>query len=187
MHRKVIIAIAILLTTAATGMACVGKSLVVGTDGTQRSKAAAQIMAILINERTGTTVEISDYEGYDGLFKEMTQGDVDIALMYVGQALAKDGQKAPDNPSAAFEQVKSYQQEKHNLVWLTDLGFLEAGNPNSLAVAVAQKHTIKKFPALPRLIAKTQGKLDEKAIQSISASPNISKAARDYLKLMKLI
>ncbi|TAL16889.1 hypothetical protein EPN96_07715 [bacterium] len=187
MFRKIILLLAVVFAFAQLSNACVGKSLIIGTDGTVRSKVVANVLAILINERTGTTVEISDYDGPEGLFKEMTTGDVDLGLMYAGEALIRGQQPLPPDPKGALEAVKNYHQEKFNLVWLPELGFSESGNPYSLAASVAQKHTLKKFPALSRLIAKTQGKLSDKTVDALGSAPSISKAVRDFLKAEKLI
>ncbi len=186
MLRRTRIAI-LLLLLAAPAMACVGKSLVIGTDSSPESKAVAQILAILINERTGTTVEITDYSGYDALIKEMTQGDVDLALDYAGRALKHEGASVPPSSGEALEKAKELYMEKHNLVWLTPFGFAEPGQPASLAATIAQKHALKKFPALPRLIAKTNDLLQPETLKTVVLADNQSKAARDFLKKNKLI
>lgn len=177
----------VLLTAALPSWACVGKSLLIGTDSTPESRLTAQVLAILINERTGTTVEISDFKDTAALHKELTQGEVDLALGYAARSLKLAGQAVPADSGAALEAVKSYSQENWNLVWLTPLGFSEPGNPSSPAAPVAQKHALKKFPALARLISKTRDLLPEATVKELSASPNLATAARDFLRKNKLI
>lgn len=167
--------------------ACVGKTLIVGTDGTPRSRAVAQILAILINERTGTTVEVLDHPDAEALFKGLTEGNVDLALEYAGRALTRGGKPLPAEGAKAFEEANAYYQETWNLVWLPPLGFSEAGRAASVAAPVAQKHALKKFPALPRLIAKTQSILPEGEIAALASAANQAQAARDFLKKNKLI
>lgn len=186
MLKRTLIALTIILA-ALPALACVGKSLAVGTDQTPESKAVAQILAILINERTGTTVEIIDHKDYDALMKEMTQGDIDLALDYTGRALKREGTALPGDPKTALEKVREIQMEKHNLVWLAPLGFTEPGIPESVAAPIAQKHALKKFPALSRLIAKTSDMITPGALKEITASANMARAAREFLKKNKLI
>lgn len=176
-----------LFMLASPALACVGKSLVIGTDSTPESKVVAHILSTLIYERTGTTVEIVDYKDSEALFKELSQGDVDLALDYAGRALARTGRPLPADSGAALDEARKVYQETFNLVWLTPLGFFESGKPASPGATVAQKHTLKKFPALPRLIAKTSDLLPSETLKGIIGAPNTAKAARDFLKKNKLI
>jgi osmoprotectant transport system substrate-binding protein len=189
--RRALYTLIVLLMTAVPVLACVGKSLVVGTDSTPESRAAAQILSIIINERTGTTVEIVDFPTADALLKQMTAGDVegavDLALCYTARSLKAAGKPVPADSNAALEAVKAYYMEELNLVWLTPFGFSEPGNAASLGVPVAQKHALKKFPALPRLIAKTGGVLTEAVMRDLMAASNTALAARDFLRRSKLI
>ncbi len=187
MIRRILSILLVLTLVALPALGCVGKTLIVGTDSTARSRVVAQLLAILINERTGTTIEIVDYASGDELFKEMTGGNVDMALAYASSALTRMGKDVPADPQAAFKAVKKAYQEELNLIWLGPLGFSDEANPSSLAAPIAQKHALKKFPALPRLIAKTSGLLPLETIQNLSEAENIAKAVRDFLKDKKLI
>ena len=182
-----IILLMLCLTTIPAAMACVGKSLIIGTDSSPRSRAVAQVLAILINERTGTTVEVIDYDNAEKLFAEITEGDVDLALEYAGRALTRGSIALPEDAKSAFAQAKTYYQESFNLVWLPPLGFAEEGHIASVAAPVAQKHALKKFPALSRLIAKTRDMLKEPTITTLAGADNPSSAARDFLRRQKLI
>ncbi|PLX46397.1 MAG: hypothetical protein C0609_00640 [Deltaproteobacteria bacterium] len=186
MKKKVFAAILALIIPAAA-LSCVGKSLVVGTDSTPESKVVAQVLAILINERTGTTVQIIDHDTPEALFKEMRDGDVDIALQYAGSALKRAGKEAGGDASTTYDLAKDHYQSAWNLVWLPPLGFSETGDANSLAAPVAQKHALKKFPALPRLIAKTKDVLPAAKIEELSSADSIPRAVREFLKDSKLI
>lgn len=186
MFKRFLTATAFLLI-ALPSLACVGKSLLIGTDSTPESRAVAQVLAVLINERTGTTVEIIDLKNGDELFKQMTEGDVDLAMEYTGRALKRAGKPSPAEPAAAVEEARKAYMESFNLVLLTAFGFTEPGQGASAAVTAAQKHALKKFPALPRLIAKTQDMLPAETIKAIAAASNQSAAAREFLKKNKLI
>jgi osmoprotectant transport system substrate-binding protein len=167
--------------------ACVGKSLMVGTDSTARSKVVAQVLAILINERTGTTIEVEDFKDAKTLHEELTGGHVDLALAYAATALELVGIAPPSDGLEALEKAKSHYREELNLKWLTPLGFTEKGNTASLAAPLAQKHALKKFPALPRLIAKTQNVFTDEIIDQLAQADNHAKAVREFLRMKKLI
>lgn len=172
---------------ASPALACVGKTLVIGADRSARGRFVAQVIAILINERTGTTVKITDFPDTEAVHKGLTGGDVDIAVEYAARALARLGLAKEDSPDAAVKAVKAAYQEKLNLAWLQSLGFTEPGDAKSVAATVVRKDTLKKFPALPRLLAKTEGVLPDALIASLTTSGDPAKAAREFLKGKKLI
>lgn len=184
--KRAALALAFLLF-ALPGFACVGKSLLIGTDSSPESKAVAQVLAVLIYERTGTTVEIVDHSDNPALFKGMTEGDVDLALDYSARALKRAGIAQGSDALATLDAAKELYLEKFNLVWLSPFGFAEPSAPLSKAATVAQKHTLKKFPALPRLLAKASDHLKEDSLKALVEAPNTAKAAREFLKKNKLI
>jgi osmoprotectant transport system substrate-binding protein len=56
-----------------------------------------------------------------------------------------------------------------------------------LAAPVARKDTLKKFPALPRLIAKTKGLLPDGVLASLAQTGEPARSARQFLREKKLI
>ncbi|HSH69816.1 MAG TPA: hypothetical protein VK997_07850, partial [Deferrisomatales bacterium] len=67
--RKLLIALTLLLASLATvpAAACVGKTLIIGAVETPEGRLVAQVIAILINERTGTTVKIQNFADADAV------------------------------------------------------------------------------------------------------------------------
>lgn len=185
--RKIATLALVLTLFTVPAFACVGKSLLVGTDSTDRSKVIAQALAILINERTGTTIEVRDFADAKTLHEEMVEGHVDLALAYVERALKLVGITPPEDPAKALEQAKSHYSEELNLKWLSPLGFAEEGNPGSSAMTLSQKHALKKFPALPRLIAKTKGLFTEEVVDELAGEENRAGSVRSFLRTKKLI
>ncbi|MEW6089224.1 MAG: glycine betaine ABC transporter substrate-binding protein [bacterium] len=97
--------------------------------------------------------------------------------------------------------MRQEYQEKLNLVWLKPFGFESKICKNEdvnklglpcLAAPVIRKDTIKKFPALPRLLDKLGGIIDDKAYQELLKKVDkdgepAHDAARAFLKEKKLI
>ncbi len=175
------------LTAALPAGACVGKTLIIGTDETPESRLVAQVIAILINERTGTTVKIQNFPDADAVHRELSTGDVDIAVEYPARALGRLGRAVPADPQAAYTEAKAAYLEQLNLVWLPPLGFGDPGGQGGMAAPVAQKNTLKKFPALPRLIAKTKDLLPDSVLTELVGAGDPAKVAREFLREKKLI
>lgn len=167
------------------GWACVGKTLVIGSLPSPEGRLTAQVIAILIYERTGTTVKISDFQDPEALHTGLAVGDVDVAVEHTTRALARLNLDIAGDTQAAFRAVKAAYLEKLNLVWLPPLGPTDGGS--GLAAPVARKDTLKKFPALSRLIAKTQGLLPGDVLASLARSGEPAKSARQFLREKKLI
>ena len=73
------------------------------------------------------------------------------------------------------------------MAWLQPLGFADPGDAKSPAATVVRKDTLKKFPALSRLLAKTEGVLPDGLLAGLTASADPARAAREFLKAKKLI
>ncbi|MDF1553897.1 MAG: glycine betaine ABC transporter substrate-binding protein [Deferrisomatales bacterium] len=187
--RKFLIALTLLLASLATvpATACVGKTLIIGAVETPEGRLVAQVIAILINERTGTTVKIQNFADPDAVHRELSAGDVDIAVEYPARALVRLGRAVPADPKAAYTEAKAAYLEQLNLVWLPPLGFQAPGDHGGAAAPVAQKHTLKKFPALPRLIAKTQDLLPDATLAALVKAGDPALVAREFLREKKLI
>ncbi len=184
--RRLVLALLTVALLVPPAVACVGKTLVIGALETPRGRLVAQILAILVNERTGTTVKIAEFADEEGLHRALARGELDLTVEYTRRALGRLNMNAPGDPEAAYRNVKAAYQEKLNLVWLPALGFQDPDG-GGLAAPVARKDTLKKFPALPRLIAKTEGVLPEPTVSSLAASADPAKTARSFLREQKLI
>jgi osmoprotectant transport system substrate-binding protein len=175
------------LAAALPGAACVGKTLIIGAEPTPEGRLVAQVIAILINERTGTTVKIENFADADAVHHELATGDVDIAVEFPSIALERLGLSTPSDPETAYAAAKAAYLEKLNLVWLPPLGYHGQAGEIGTAAPVAQKHTLKKFPALPRLIAKTKDLLPDLTLAKLVKAGDPAQAAREFLREKKLI
>ncbi len=170
---------------AVPARACVGKTLVIGAVGTPEGRVVARVIAILINERTGTTVKISELPDPDAAHRAILDHEVDIVVEGARRALERLGLPVPEDPQARYREARQAYLERLNLVWLPPLGFGDDG-PGPTA-PVARKDTLRKFPALSRLIAKTRGLLTGPALADLVAREDPVRAARDFLRRHKLI
>ncbi len=111
-----------------------------------------------------------------------------------GRALKMLGRPAAD-PKTAYETARKEFRTTLNLVWLEPFGFQDAGvaraNTPAFAAPIVRKDTLNKFPALPRVISKLSGKVDNgvmtRLITEGGGNGKTKKATRKFLKDNKLI
>lgn len=183
--RRALLALAIFSFCSSAAFACVGKTLVIGSTDSPEARVLSQVIAILINERTGTTVKIQEFPDAEAVHGGLASGAVDIAIDRTDRAISRLSLAAPADSRGAYLAVKAADQEKLNLIWLPPLGPVQGGA--ALAAPVVRKDTVKKFPALPRLIAKTEGILSEDVVAALARSGEPAKSARQFLREKKLI
>jgi len=180
-------------------LACKGRVLVVAVGDSIDQVIMGQMLSILINERTGTTVEIVQPGDIQACQETVLQGKADICINYVGMAQAgTEGSNALDDPQKAYILVSRAYLEKFGMVWLKPFGFqgpltqtASSGKVDtSLAVPVTTKDVIKKFPVLDRLINKLGGRVDNKALEELrkkSENQNVETVVREFLTSRNLI
>lgn len=175
--------------------ACVGKSLVVGALDNPQQQVLAQMLSILISERTGTSVKIVPVEGHAEAHEALLRADLDMYVEYtgVGQVVLLKDQPIAD-AKELFQAVKDRYNQELNLVWMQPFGFSEAALAPAGTVAdaapVVRKDTLKKFPALARLINKLGGAIDASTMDELekaSSDGNSREVARNFLKKNRFI
>lgn len=176
--------------------ACVGRKLVLGSMEADRPGMVSRILSILINERTGTTVEVKFFTDRKKLLAQVQKGKVDLYVDHVENALERlKVRVVSTDGSERFRAVKQRFEEELNLIWLKPMGYNGVdteGRKMGAASTVVRKDTLKKFPALPRLLEKigTRVILDDKSLDHLisrTRSEKPARVARDYLKEVKLI
>ena len=180
---------------AAPAFACVGKTLQIGTTGSVQQNIMAHMIAELISERTGTSVKLVKFSSSAEAHAALVKADIDLYVEYtgVGQGLILQGQPMAD-ASELYKQVKDRYNQDLNLIWLQPLGFDAASslqvNMPAEPAPVVRKDTLKKFPALARLINKLGGKIDQQAIAQLeqqAMDAEAAKVAHNFLKSQRLI
>lgn len=175
--------------------ACVGKTLAVGAAGSLQQEILAQILSILISERTGTTVKVVKFDDLSSAHQALIKADLDMVVDYTGVGQVQV-LKAPPiaDPQALYQAVKAGYNQNLNLVWLDPFGFDEpqfaSAGMAAQAAPVVRKDTLKKFPALARLINKLGGALTldaMKGLEAQAAKKDPAVVARDFLKAGRFI
>jgi len=194
---------AFLLAAYGISGACVGKTLVIGCVDMPSVNMVSEMMSILITERTGTTVVVKKFDDYPSCYEAVKNGDVNIMVDFTGRGYVDVLKKQPvDDPDKVFSEVKEVYQREMNLVWLEPFGFQDktaapasaAGVP-VMAAPIVTKETLAKFPALPRVLNKLAGKLDDGSVAKLVADigegdmtgKKAEKVTRRFLKSKRLI
>ena len=184
------------IALAGNAQACVGRKLVLGSVEDARSSLVSRMLSILINERTGTTVEIEFFPNEQKLYKMVKKHKVDLFVGYVDQFVNRlEVSPGELGMEEKFKLVKRKFDEEQNMIWLKPMGFSgrdETGSSLGWGATVVRKSVLKKFPALPRLLEKigTRITLDDEILDSlVDRIPGTKPArvARDFLKEKKLI
>ena len=181
--------------TVSSAQACVGKTLVVGALDNPQQQVLAEMLSVLIGERTGTTVKVVSVAGHAEAHDAMLRAEMDMYVEYtgVGQVVILKEQPIADSDEL-YKAVKERYNQDLNLVWLKPFGFSDERYAPEGTVAVAapvvRKDTLKKFPALARLINKLGGSIDDptmKELETARAAGNSRDVARKFLKEKRFI
>jgi len=183
----------LLLVVMGAGLAgaCVGKTVVIGSKGGVQQDLLAQVLAMLISERTGTTAKVVRFDSTAAAHEALLRAEIDMYVEYTGVAQRETlkGEAAGD-AAAIYAAVKESYNRDLNLIWLEPLGFSLKDEATAQAAPVVRKDTLKKFPALARLINKLGGKIDPTEMvqleQQAAAQP-LPEVARGFLKAERLI
>jgi len=175
--------------------ACVGKTLIVGVMDTPQQQVLANLLSVLISERTGTTVKVVPVADHAAAHDALLRADLDMYVEYtgVGQVTILNGQPIAD-AEELYKAVKERYNQELNLVWLKPFGFSDERYAPEGTVAeaapVVRKDTLKKFPALARLINKLGGAVDSstmKELEGATADGSSKDVARKFLKEKRFI
>ena len=178
---------------------CIGRLLIVAVGDSIDQVIMGQMLSTLINERTGTTVEVVQPGDLQACHETVLQGNADIYINYVGMARAgTEGSNAIDEPQEAYILVKESYRKKFGMIWLKPFGFqgpltLEAHSgqdDGTLAAPVTSKDVLKKFPILDRMINKLGGRVDNTIIEELSnktENQDVEKVVKEFLKSQNLI
>jgi glycine betaine/choline ABC-type transport system substrate-binding protein len=196
----IIISCLILLHLLATPLlACKGRVLNLAVGDSIDQVIMGKMLSILINERTGTTVEIVQLEDTKTAHEAVLNGLAEIYINYVGMAHSgTEGPNALDAPRKAYILASRSYNKEFGMIWLKPFGFqgpMAQAAPSgevdrTMAAPVTTKDVIKKFPILDRLINKLAGRVDNKTLEELrkkSENQDVEITVREFLTSHKLI
>lgn len=175
--------------------ACVGRILYLGALQSNEDKVMSEMLALLINERTGTTIQIRTFDTAEQLYSAVKSAKeeerVDIIVEDTVQALSIAKQAAGASPDQDFIAVKAFYEKELDVVWLNPFGYTANAAQPSISAPLIRRDVLTNFPLLPRVLNKLAGAINDKAYQELIKSVNGGEkpkiAAKDFLKKQKLI
>ncbi len=205
--KKVVLAVAVgmigvLFTAYWPVDACVGKTVFLGRMPGREQEILTEIFSWMVSERTGTTIQIKALPDSRAMHAALQTADIDLYLEDQGVALREIlGQAASGSGADQRETVRREYEQRFNLIWLEPWGM--TGRPAHVTVAgpggpvapglvapVIRKDTLKKFPALSRLVNKLAGVVDNatlaKMVQESEKRP-AREVVKQFLKEKRLI
>ena len=190
--QVVLVVMAVVMLLAGNGFACVGKTLVIGALSTPNEQLLAQMMAVMITERTGTTVNVQYFEDQQKLYAALEKKEVNIIAENTGRAMQRLGKEASGDANAVYASVKEAYKSQYQLVLLKPFGASEpAGEKGYVDVAVISETVLIDFPALPRVIEKLANIAQDNGfpplVGAVAAGDKPNQVARDFLKKKRFI
>ena len=151
----------------------------------------AELISVIINERTGTTVNVKVFDSREEIYAAVKKEEIGIVVENTDSALDMLGLSKSGDMKQDYDVSKKEFRERRNLVWLKPFGSMQENKNRKYYSAVISEDVLINFPALPRVINKlkniTADKGFNKVIKSVRSGKKTRRAARDYLKKKKLI
>jgi osmoprotectant transport system substrate-binding protein len=182
--------------------ACVGKTVFLGRMPGREQEVLTEIFTWMVSERTGTTIQVKALPDSRAMHAALQTADVDLYLEDQVVALRDIlGKPAAGTGSEQRETVRSEYEQRFNLIWLEPWGMTghsaqtAAAAPAAswapgLVAPVIRKDTLKKFPALSRLVNKLAGVVDDATLARLvqeSEKRPAREVTKQFLKEKRLI
>ena len=184
-----------LIAPAAQG--CVGRILYIGSLDTNSDKILAELLVVLINERTGTNVKLRYFDDNQKLYDALKSSDenekVDIIVEDTISAAKMLNFKTSSDLNADYAAIKDSYEKKYDLVWLNPFAFknLEVTIDPSISSALIRRDILTNFPLLPRVINKLAGAVTDatymEMLSRVNSGEKPNNVAKDFLRTTKLI
>lgn len=180
-----------------TAEACVGKTIFLGRLPGKEQEILTEILSWMVSERTGTTIQIKPYADSRSGQGAMEKAEIDLYLEDQGTAMREIlGVPAAGTRADALETVRREYEQRFNFIWLEPWGLTgrpaggAANAPAGFVAPVVRKDTLKKYPALSRLINKLAGVVDNAAMAKLvqeSERRPAREVVKQFLKEKRLI
>jgi len=173
--------------------ACVGKTLIIGAVNSPNDRLLAQMMAVIITERTGTTVNVEYFDDHKLLFEAVKKREINIFTENTGRALQLLEKEADSDKDLIYKVVKDEFKSQFHLVLLKPFGTVQSdtGEGSFVDVPVIASGVLIDYPALPRVLNKLKGIAQDKnyvkLLAAVESGDKPNQVARDFLKKKRFI
>jgi osmoprotectant transport system substrate-binding protein len=173
--------------------ACVGKTIYIGALNSTYEQLFSELLSVLITERTGTTINIKYYKDSKELYSAVKKNEVGIVIENTDRAIEILGMPKEESVEKAYNISKEEFRKNLNLVWLKPFVLLseDGGKKQTYYSPLITVDVLSNFPALPRVINKLGGIMNEevflKMVKSVKSGEKPKTVARNFLKMRKLI
>lgn len=178
--------------------ACVGRTIYIGYyEDEPEQEIMATLLTIFVDERTGTSVKRVALKDRKQGFDFLRRNKVSILVEYPGRILDYyDPGKSRTPGPADFESRRAKIGTELRAVFVTVPGFDNRVNGKSedrylgKAYIILSKKALSVFPAMPRLLKKLSGRVDNGAMTLFlenTTGGRSDRGTRSFLKKNKLI
>lgn len=190
-HKFISLLIILLLLVSSQSQACIGRILNIGIVDSANENLLAELVSVLINERTGTTVNIKQFNGFDEIYDAVRKEEIGIVIENTDHAVHMLKIPKNEDKKKDYDAAKKEFRDTLNLTMLKPFGFIPAEEGIYYYSAVVTEDVLVNFPALPRVINKlrdiSNDRHFDKVIESARSGKKVKRVARDFLKKKKLI
>ncbi len=180
---------------ASLAEACVGRTLNIAYKSYTEQHILAELLGILIEERTGTKVVLKEFEDTMEVHKAMESNEVQLYVEYTGVGLTEVlGMEPITDSKKLYKTVRAAYEKNFNFVWLKTFGFDSKNEENESVISqgipcqaapVVRLDTLKKYPALARLLNKLNNKMDneimDEMVSRVDSGKKIKLVAGEFL------
>ena len=187
----------LVLLWASSSFACVGRILYVGALDTPEDKVISQLLVLLINERTGTSVKIRYFDDNQQLYGALQENDeekrVDIIVENTEDALAILKKSRTGDLDQEYKQAKELYESDLGLIWLNPFGFTHAADNQQQTVSapLVRRDVLTNYPLLPRVLNKLSGAITDETYTALTskvrAGEKPKNVSKDFLRAKKFI
>jgi glycine betaine/choline ABC-type transport system substrate-binding protein len=188
-----ILSAAIIFCFQIQSQACVGRIIHIGIIDSINENLLAELISVLIDERTGTTVTIKVFNDFREIYDAVKKEEIGIVIENTDHAMTMLNMLKNEDKKKDYDTSKKEFRGKFNLIMLKPFGFIseENGKREYYYSAVITEDVLINFPALPRVVNKLKGisndKRFDKVLKSVKSGKKAKRAAKDFLKKKKLI
>jgi len=187
----------LLLTSVPVSVGCVGRVLYVGALPSATDKLMSELLVTLINERTGTNVQIRFFDDRNQLYNAMKLTNeaerVDIIVEDTSHAMSLLKRQHQSDINQEYLTAKELYDKELDIIWLDPFGFKKnftVAEP-TVTAPLLRRDVLINFPLLPRILDKLAGAIDDETFNDlearISTGEKPKNVAKDFLRAKKLI